>query len=457
MTREHCLVTMTASDHAILMAHLFPGDGEEHGGVLQAGLVETPDGLRLCIHTVVLARDNHDYVPGRFGHRALDPRFIHQQITTCRDHGWAYLAFHNHDCDDRVGFSRIDMESHERGYPALLDIGEGVPVGALVFGRRSADVDLWLADGRRLALGELRVIGERLERLWPEPPTVPGGEESFERQIRMFGAAGQDRLRKARVGVIGLGGIGSLVAEQLARLGVGEMVLIDPDHIETSNLSRVVGAARADLTRPSLKVAIAERHLREAREDIALEVIADDVATRSVAVRLRSCDFLVLAADSMRARLVFNALVHQYLIPGVQLGAKIRPSKDGRLDDAMCAVRWVLPGEGCLWCNQLIDPNLLALEAKTEAERRAQAYGVAEPNPSVISLNAVAAAHAVNDFLFYFLDLGTRERGTLYTHFHFAEPALHRVTPRRDSDCSECGRAGRLGRGDGLDLPCLAG
>ena len=73
--------------------------------------------------------------------------------------------------------------------------------------------------------------------------------------------------------------------------------------------------------------------------------------------------------------------------------------------EVMSANRPVRPGTGCLWCNQLIDPNQLAKEAKTDEERKAQAYGVEEPNPSVISLNAVSAAHAANDFLLDYLGL----------------------------------------------------
>ena len=81
------------------------------------------------------ARFGTDYVPGQYGYRALAPTFIHREILRCRDSGLAYLAIHNHDRDRHVDFSLIDIESHERGYPALLDIGRGVPVGALVYGR----------------------------------------------------------------------------------------------------------------------------------------------------------------------------------------------------------------------------------------------------------------------------------------------------------------------------------
>ena len=266
----------------------------------------------------------------------------------------------------------------------------------------------------------------------------------------MFGEAGQAMLRRAKVAIVGLGGVGSLVNEYLARLGVGELVLVDPDRIEKSNLSRVVGARASDAVRGTLKTRIARRLANEAGAT-KVRLIEGDVASAKVAAQLRSCDFIFLAADSMRARLVINALVHQYFIPAVQLGAKIRVANDERLDEAMSVVRQIRPRLGCLWCNELIDPAQLAIEAKSDEERIAQAYGTFAPNPSVISLNAVAAAHGVNEFLFDFLGIDRGKDRAPYQHFHSLRAQVRQVTPRHDLDCRECGR--RYGMGDALGLP----
>ena len=186
-----------------------------------------------------------------------------------------------------------------------------------------------------------------------------------------------------------------------------------------------------------------------------LQAVAGDVARHSVAQGLRDCDFIFLAADSMRARLVVNALAHQYLIPAIQMGARIRRGDRGNLEDAMSAVRHIRPGTGCLWCNGLIDPTQLAIEAKSDSERKEQAYGVHEPNPSVITLNSVAAAHAVNDFLFDFLGLRTVEVEAAYHHFYFDRGKTQPVTPRRSPECREC--VHRLAMGDALELPVVEG
>lgn len=274
----------------------------------------------------------------------------------------------------------------------------------------------------------------------------------------MFGKAGQTELKDCHVAVLGLGGIGSLVSEYLARLGVGKFTLVDSDSVEESNLSRIVGASISDARGKVAKVEVAERIILEANEGAQVRTIVDDAAKESVARQLTGCDYLFLAADSMRARLVFNALIHQYLIPGVQLGSKIRHDANGVLIDVMSANRPVRPGQGCLWCNQLIDATALAKEAKTDAERKAQEYGAEEPNPSVISLNAISAAHAVNDFLLDYLSLRTEPDLLHYEHFHLLARTRNLVQPRRDDDCPECSHRGlRFGRGDAVSLPCIDG
>ncbi len=450
-----CDISIASDDHKRLMTHLFPGDHDEHGAVLHAGIVACGSTLRLTVQHVACAEFGRDYVAGEFGYRALNPPFIHRQIVRCRDLRLAYLAVHNHGSDCHVEFSQIDLESHERGYPALRDIGKGVPVGALVFGHRSVAADIWLPDGTRRVLGAYRVIGPTIKRFYSSPSAVSEAAPAHDRQVRMFGAAGQALLSTSKVAVIGLGGGGSLVAEYLARLGVGHLVLIDPDRIESTNLSRVVGATEVDVETGQLKTQIAVRHAREVTNDAILDAIPEDVTKSLIAENLRNCDFIFLAADSMRARLLVNALTHQYLIPAIQIGAKIRVNASGSIDDAMSAVRHLRPRHGCLWCNGLIDPAQLAIEAKTDEERKNQAYGVNEPNPSVITLNAVAAAHAVNDFLFDFLDLRPRTTEIAYQHYHFLKGVSQRVIPRRDLDCRECGR--RFGMGDAIELPTISG
>jgi molybdopterin/thiamine biosynthesis adenylyltransferase len=465
---------------ADLRAHLFPGDGDEHGAVIAASVVTTSRGTRLLARTLHRARDGVDYVTGQRGYRMLTPQFVRDRIRDCRNHNLAYLAVHCHGGSDRVAFSPTDLGSHTRGYPALLDIlgpGPSAVAGGLVFASNAVAGDLWLPDGQRTELDHAVIPGCPVQTLRAAPTPHPQADPSYDRQSRIFGDRGQAILARQKVAVIGAGGAGSLIVEYLARLGVGELVIIDPDRVDRTNLPRLVGARGRDAhrwmthpSRPQLlqawgrwhatpKVNLAARVARQANPNVRVTALHADIIDDHIAKRLIDCDYLFLAADSMQARLVTNALVHQYLVPGVQVGAKVQTQPDGTITDIFSVVRPLVPGQACLWCNGLINPARLQEEALTAEQRRRQRYIDDEdvPAPSVITLNAVAAAHAVDDYLYAATGLQPAGYQARWRRFHpLAAQALHRTRsdiPRTTTDCTECSASGRLAQGLSLPLP----
>ena len=447
-----------------LERHLFPGDNDEHGAVIGAALVETARERRLLGRRLFLAIDGSDYVPGERGYRMLTADFVRRSAIACAEEGLAYLAVHNHPGSDRVvGFSNTDIASHRRGYPALLDILDGPPAGALVFGRRSVAGSIWLAPESQLELEHTTVLGTSQERLYASPRRPPSAGSEYDRQVRLFGDRGQAVLRKQKVAVIGAGGAGSLVNEYLARLGIGHIVIVDYDRLDRTNMPRVVGARQSDLgssprflgqllrRQASPKVVIAERVAREVKRSIRYDAIVGDVTEPAVVERLLDCDAIFLAADSMQARLVVNALCHQYLIPSWQIGAKVVNDPSGAIEDVFSVVRHLVPGESCLWCNELVNPTRLAEEAVSPDQREAQRYVDEVPAPSVITLNAVAAAHAVNQYLFATLGLQEASKELHWLKYRSVEPYATIELPRRARACPEC--QGRLGAGTRRPLP----
>lgn len=453
--------------------HLF-ADADEHGAVILAGLAETADGVRLIGRTLIIARDGIEYVPGVHGYRRLTPEFVRSAITRARDEKLGYLAVHNHGGLGSVAFSDDDRASHARGYPALLDISRGGPVGALVIARDAVAGELWLSHDRVVPLTGTHIAGPSLRRLYPNSKVAPRAIHAiYDRQTRIFGAEGQGLLRSARVGVIGAGGGGMLLVEYLARLGVGSLVVVDPDRVSLTNLPRLPGSRLADAQsplgrvvgrllgfKPRYKVDIAARLAREANPSIRFEGLRLDLSEPSAAAALRDVDFLFCAADTMRARLVFNALVQQYGIPGIQLGAKaMSDASTGLLTDLRSVVRHVSLARGCLWCNGLISPARLAEETLSDADRATQRY-VDDPEvaaPAVITLNAVAASIAANDFLLYWTGVRGSQGGG-YLAVDHRRGRFIAQDPRRDPDCPECGDGptSRRAMGDRATLPVRA-
>lgn len=473
-----CELVIPEGMHRRLMRHLFPGDDDEHGAVIAAGIAQSPHGtLRLLAADLHLAVDGKDFVAGQRGYKMFRAAFVRDQVLTCQERRLVYLNIHNHGGTTHVEFSKDDLCSHERGYPALLEIAGDLPMGALVFANQAVAGDIWLQDGRRLPLERTVVVGRRRRVFYPSPRPKPAKATSrYDRQTRLFGDAGQDILRQTKVVIIGTGGVGALLVEWLARLGVGYFVLIDPDRIEETNLPRFPGATRLDamtwLRHPSRpqwmrrlgerlsthKVRIARRIIRRANPNARVELFAQDFLEPEATRAALDADYLFLAADSMRARLLFNAIVHQYLIPGVQIGSRVSAdTTTGEITSIHAISRLVTTECGCLLCNQVINRAKLQEEGQNQAELRAQRY-VDDPEvaaPSVITLNARAASQAADDFLHYITGLTSEDAQLGYIRFMPLSREVSLDEPRRSSDCSECGEGhSRLGRGDiGPRLP----
>lgn len=462
---------MTGPHWATLHNHLFPGDRAEHGAVLRCGLAETDGVVRLLVREVRLADEQTQYVPGTRGHRMLSAGFVLDTALDFAEDQSVYLAVHCHGGTDEVAFSKVDLASHAHGYPGLLELIGSRVVGALVFAHDAVAGDLWFPDGTRAALDSLIITDPVLRSLTPAPPPVVTADPHYDRQARLFGDRGQAVLRHQTIGIVGLGGAGSLINELLARLGVGHLILIDPDRVETSNLSRLVGGTHRDAhtlltddARPqwvqrlgrrlaARKVDVAARVARAASPGIRITSIGAGVEDDDVARQLLACDHIFLAADSATARLVVNAICHQYLIPVTQVGAKVTADRDGTVTDIFAVSRLIAPGRGCLKCNGLISPDRLRQEATAVDQLERQRYvdddGVHAP--SVITLNAIATAHAVNSWLLRTTGLVPDDEAP-WAHFNAITGDLTADATRSDPNCTQCGPA-RFARGDARRLP----
>lgn len=471
---------MTAAGHQRLFTHLFPGDGDEHGAALLCGHVRTGRGTRLLVREVVLAEDGVDYVPGRRGYRELRGEFVTHQVRRARDLGLAYLAVHNHRGSTSVAFSDPDLASHERAYPTLRQVARQ-PVGGLVCAMEAIAGDIWWPDGTRTTIDRTVILGSNRTVLTPAVDrTEPSVSARYDRQSLLYGSAGQAIVGATKVVVVGAGGVGMLVVQLLARLGVGHIVVIDPDRAEPSNLPRLPEATRLDameyLDRDGMpvpvrrvarrlarhKVRIARRIARRANPRATITAIIGDVADDHVARQLIDADFLLLAADTMLARDVVNQVAYQYLIPGLQVGSKISVDPiTGAVSDVFAVVRHLATVEGCLRCSGLIDPARLTEESVGDLEQIANQQYVDDPDvdaPSVITLNAVGAGFAAQDVMLHSVGLPAAEPGYRIIRSRPRGRNGQHVTvqePFPDPGCHVCSNADHSARarGDACDLP----
>src|SRR4029077_5003631 len=118
------------------------------------------------------------------------------------------------------------------------------------------------------------------------------------------GIRGQERLRKARVLVVGVGGLGAPVALYLAAGGVGELHLVDPDLVDLSNLHRQVIYTTADVGTP--KVDAAAARLRERNPDVRVIAPRELFSAENAFGLVEGCDIVVDASDNFPTRYLVN-------------------------------------------------------------------------------------------------------------------------------------------------------
>jgi hypothetical protein len=208
----------------------------------------------------------------------------------------------------------------------------------------------------------------------------------------------QAKLRRARVAVVGAGGGGRHVIQQLAYLGVGEILVIDPDVYEESGRPRIVLAIQSDLGKP--KVKIFERFVRKIGLGTRIQSIRAAIPDADAVRAVWECDVIVGCVDTLFSRSDLQEIASRYLIPYVDIGATVRDVPDAESSDPRVQVAGnvftFVPGSFCLWCC-----NFLSRQ-KIESEQNGPTRTYFEKNKQeaqVVSFNGVLASQAVSEVL----------------------------------------------------------
>ena len=141
----------------------------------------------------------------------------------------------------------------------------------------------------------------------------------YSRQERFFGVGpeGQARLRRARVLVVGVGALGSSLAEMMARAGVGSLTVVDRDFVEESNLQRQSLFEEADAARGLPKAVAAEARLRRLNSEVLVRGLVADVSAANVRALVAEADLVLDGTDNFDARFLLNDACLEASLPWV--------------------------------------------------------------------------------------------------------------------------------------------
>lgn len=384
-------ITIGSNDWRALRESLFTSDGNENAAVLLCGISETDSERRLLVRTIAHVPVEL-YLERNAQHLEVAPIFYNGIVTQCLAERLTPVIVHSHPGHQDAWYSASDDHGEKRLLGVLGMLLPGVLPASLVLAEQAA-VGRVLVNGEFQPLARLKIVGTRIETLeFGHTKTITGAKASdrFDRQIRAFGLDGQRALESTKVAVIGVGGIGSLVAEQVARAGVRDLLVIDDDTIEESNISRVFGATLSDVGRD--KVEVTARHLQSFGISSVGRLKASAIR-QSVLSKLRDRDLVFCCVDNDRTRAILNRFAHQYLIPLIDHGTRL-DAREGQITAAAGRVTLVGADFACLRCSHHLNPERIRAESMSQEERTAlqkEGYvmGIDEPAPAVVSINTV--------------------------------------------------------------------
>ena len=398
-------LAFTKDHHQELFEHLFPGDGKEAVAILLCGRRKGAEAHRfsvLEIHKVPYSTcrvRRPDYVE-------WPTKFIVPLMEKAQKKGLAIFKIHSHPTGF-VSFSRQDDISDSALFPSIYAYMDTehphgsasmMPDGQII-------ARVFLPHGGISPVNIVSVTGDDI-LLWPSGLESLGEIPEFaHRHAQAFGHGTFQKLRPLQIAVIGASGTGSIVIEQLARLGVGHLVIVDPDRIERRNLNRILNARERDIGRS--KVEVLAEAVAQMGTETKVTAIAGDLWNRAVAEKVAECDVLFGCMDSMSGRSLLNRIATFYLQPYIDVGIRLDADGKGGVNQICGSVHYLQPGKSSLRTRGVITDERVRAELmmKFEPEQyeslldEGYIHGVAVDRPAVLPVNMHYSALAVMEFL----------------------------------------------------------
>lgn len=426
-----------------LRQRLFDKPGVEGAAFLLCGQSVSKHAVKLIVHAVVPIGDE-DFLRREAYGLSIASSALTRVAKLARYESLSVIFAHSHP-EGVPEFSEQDDREEARLVPFLQARVPDRVHGTVVLTERHIQGRLYAPD--QVAVDEVIVVGDRIRSWTPRP--AGDVEPFFDRQVRAFGPDIQRLLHRLRVGIVGAGGTGSPVAEQLCRLGVGHLRLFDGDTFAGTNVNRVYGSKLSDEGRS--KVELAKDHLESIGLGTSVEIVPQHITYEAAARALRDCDVVFGCTDKELPRAILVQLAMRYSIPVFDLGVLI-DSRDGDITGVHGRVTTLLPGEACLFCRGRITAEAIRIEALSAEDRARQAKDgyapeLQEPAPAVIAFTTATASAAVMELLHRLTGFMGAERcsSEVLLAFDQARQRTNRLKPRDGCICED---RSFWGRGD---------
>ncbi|MDE0600221.1 MAG: ThiF family adenylyltransferase [bacterium] len=425
----------------------------ETAGTLLAQLVETHGGdIRLLVREVLWVPSDAYLFRGAEGLRIASHGYVPALAKAEADQAIP-IWLHTHPGKRASPQPSVRDKVVDEELADLFQIRSGSPFyAAVVIAQRAGQLRFAghiKAGGKRSDIDRLWVTGGRLAlyKNALHATTEPCGQ--FDRNIRAFGGEVQEVLNDLSVAIVGCGGTGSAVAEQLTRLGVRRFHLFDPKTLTESNVTRVYGSFPADIGKP--KVNVVASHLSRIAPDAMVATERKKITLEATARRLGDVDIIFGCTDDNAGRLVLSRVASFFLTPVIDCGVLLSSGSGGVLNGINGRVTVLAPGLACLVCRERIDFQQAHVEMLSQDEHQRlvdEGYAPALPGvePAVVAFTTQVAAAAVGELLERLIRYGPDPvPSEVLVRVHEREVSTNHQSPRDGHYCDP--RTGKLGLG----------
>lgn len=298
------------------------------------------------------------------GNTSFEPSYLTRAVRLAVEQSAGIAFMHNHLSIGWQDMSEPDIIA-ERDRIAPVARATGLPLVGLTLGTdRSWSARFWTWDGiafNRNWCHKVRVVGRTFHVTFKDSRSAK--QQVFLRTtIDTWGSKRQRDISGLHFGIVGVGSVGCVIAEALARIGVEKLTLIDPDKIEAHNLDRLLYATQEDIGR--LKVDLVARHAKKSATATKLEIFPYSlpIQTDSAFAAALDCDILFSAVDRPLPKDILNHVAYAHCIPVVSGGVFIDNKPDGSLGQAAWGVTVVGPTFRCLRCDGQYTSSDVVLE-----------------------------------------------------------------------------------------------
>jgi hypothetical protein len=358
-------VAFTATTDAELAAHLDKGPDQED---LCFAYWRPSRGWRrmtAIVNELVIPGDEERILQGNV---AFTAEYL-ARVLDERPEGAGIALLHSHLGPGWQGMSGDDIVAERDRLAGAVWGQSGLPVLGLTRATDGAwSARFWLRTAPRVYerrwVESVRVVGRRVRTTYHPDVRVPGVADAQVATVSVWGEAAQADLARARVGIVGLGSVGSIVAEALARVGFTKLMLLDFDFLEERNLDRTAGASAPDLAAGLSKVAVAARNVTKAAtdRDLELQVVEASLLDTEGLLAALDCDVLISCVDRPWPRHLLNAIAYAHLIPVVDGGIAAAVKPDGTPLHVDWRIHTIGPGNACLVCLDALRRSDIALD-----------------------------------------------------------------------------------------------